>query len=258
MKRGLVIVGYLDDGQWSACFGLSYRDLLMQDSFDPARAHVMREGGMELRKLCGTGGIPDGRNEIAERFLDSTEGEWLFMVDSDMGFPADTVARLVASADPYQRPVMGGLCFAQKRTGITSPDTRAETYEVIPTLYEYAELDDEVGFRPFSTYEKDAVVQVSGTGAACLLIHRTVLHRIRESHGPVWFDPVVHATGNRGKPRRFSEDLSFCVRVQGEGFKVFVDTGVKTCHEKGGVFLTEEMYDWQERAKKLDAAESTV
>lgn len=240
MRRGSVVVGYLDDGKWSACFGLSYRDLCLYDLVNHGR--IIREGGVELRKVAGTGGIVDGRNDVAERFLDDTDGEWLFMVDTDMGFADDTVERLIASADPVTRPVVGALAFALRRES-RSGALHAENYGIIPTLYSYAEIDDEVGFMPMADYPRGELVQVAGTGAACLVIHRTVLHRMREKNGAVWFDPVTHPTGDKGKRRRFSEDLSFCIRVQDLGFKVFVDTAVPTCHEKGGVFLTEATYD---------------
>lgn len=241
MNRDTVVVGYLDDGHWSASFGLSYRDMCLADMVGSQRIR------QELRKVAGTGGIVDGRNDLATQFLDHTEGEWLYMVDTDMGFTPDTVDRLIKSADPVQRPVVGALAFALKRVSMTD-ELRAETYDIIPTLYSYMELEDEVGFLPMLEYPRDELVQVAATGAACLVIHRTVLHRIREKHGPVWFDPVVHATGDKGGRRRFSEDLSFCVRVQEIGFKIYVDTAVKTSHEKGGIFLTEKTYD-RHRAK---------
>lgn len=249
VKRGGVVVGFLDDGQWSACFGLSFRDLCLYDSV--ASQRIVREGGMELRQLCGTGGIAEGRNEVARSFLDRTDGEWLFFVDTDMGFAQDTVDRLVRAADPHKRPVMGALCFAQRRTGRSS-DLRAERFSIVPTVYRYVELEDELGFTPVQHYGREQVIPVGGTGAACLLIHRRVLGKVREKYGDAWFDPIHHPTGLKGGRRVFSEDLSFCVRVQSVGIPVHVDTSVKTCHEKGGIYLTEELYDAQQAAAPLD------
>lgn len=242
MKPGTVVVGYLDDGTWSACFGLSYRDLIMGDMLGSNR--IVREGGKELRQLCGTGGIVDGRNKVAADFLDNTDGEWLWFIDTDMGFGPDTVDRLVQSADKYRRPVLGGLAFRLNRIHPRG-DFHAERFGLQPTLYEYVELEDEIGFRPMMDYPRDQVVRVAGTGAAVLLVHRGALEKVRSTFGDVWFDQIVHPTGLRGKPRRFSEDLSFCVRLQSLDIPVHVHTGVKTCHEKGGVFLDEHEYDRQ-------------
>ncbi len=247
---GSVVVGYLDGGTWSACFGLSYRDLIMADMLGPQR--IVREGGKELRQVCGTGGIVAGRNRVAADFLDNTDGEWLFFIDSDMGFGPSTVDDLIRHADKYTRPVIGGLCF--KLTRQARGDFHAEKYLIQPTLYEYVELNDEVGFRPLMDYPRDQPVQVAGTGAACLLIHRRALEKMRAKHGDTWFDPITHPTGLKGKPRTFSEDLSFCVRLQALDLPVFVHTGVKTCHDKHGVFLDEDAFDRQQASRPLAAA----
>ncbi|MFI7042582.1 hypothetical protein ACIBI0_38395 [Microbispora rosea] len=250
MKRGAVTVGYLDAGQWSASFGLSYRDLCLFDAASSRR--IVRPGGTELRQMCGTGGIAEGRNEVARAFLDTQDAEWLWFVDTDMGFRPDTVDRLVASADRYAAPVMGGLCFALRRT---SPGgaLHAPEFAIIPTCYSYAEMDDEVGFLPMKDYGRDQVIKVAGTGAACLLIHRDVLTRVREQYGPAWFDPITHPSGYRGGRRVFSEDLSFCVRLAALDVPVHVNTAVKTSHEKGGVYLTEDAYDKQMALVRLEA-----
>ncbi|MCW2920021.1 MAG: hypothetical protein JWN52_8089 [Actinomycetia bacterium] len=244
MIEGTASVAFLDPGSWSACFGMSYRDLCLYDALGPQR--IVRQGGLELRALTGSGGIPANRNKACARFLDDTDSEWLFFIDSDMGFSSDTVDRLIKAADPELRPIMGGLAFALKRK--PRGDLYAERTSVQPTLFEFVETDDEVGFVPILDYPRDQVMQVAGTGAACLLIHRGALELIRDRHGDNWFEPMTHPTGDRGKPRGFSEDLSFCVRAAGCDLPIHVDTSVKTCHDKGGIFLDEHLYDQQRGA----------
>jgi hypothetical protein len=244
VTTGSVIVGYLDSGQWSACFGLSYRDLCLYDAASSRR--VVRPGGKELRAVTGSGGIPTNRNKVARDFLDNTDGEWLWFVDSDMGFAADVVDRLIDSADRTERPVVGALCFAALRR--KPPEGRslyAERFLIQPTTYEYVETDDELGFRPIVDYERDAVIRVAATGAACLLMHRSALDTVRAKYGDAWFDPITHPSGRKGKPRTFSEDMSFCVRLQSCDIPVHVNTAVKTTHEKGFIYLDEETYDAQ-------------
>lgn len=242
---GSVIVGYLDGGQWSACFGLSYRDMLLADALGSNR--IIREGGRELRSVTGTGGIPQSRNKVAREFLDSTDGEWLLFIDTDMGFAPDLAERLVSSADPVERPIMGALCFAGLRKRQDSPsETHAERFLIQPTLYRWVELDDEMGFRPINDYPRDSVVEVGATGAATLLIHHEVLATMRARYGAAWFDPITHPTALKGGPRTFSEDMSFCIRVASLGIPLHVDTGVRTTHEKGMVYLDETTFDAQQ------------
>lgn len=246
MKSGTVVVGFLDGGTWSACFGLSYRDLLLWDMLGSNR--IIREGGKELRQVCGTGGIVAGRNRVAADFLDNTDGEWLWFVDTDMGFAQDTVDRLISYADRNTSPVVGALCFKQTRQA--KGDHFAERYLIQPTLYEYVELETEVGFRPMMSYPRDQLVRVAATGAACILIHRRVLEKVRAANGDTWFTEIVHPTGLHGKPRTFGEDMSFCVRCQALDIPVKVATQVKTTHDKGGVFLDEDTFDRQQDAAR--------
>ena len=153
-----------------------------------------------------------GRNTVVEQFL-GTEAEWLFMVDSDMTFEPDSLVRLLAAADPKLRPVVGGLCFGM-RNG-----------EVFPTIF--AERDGEMYV--VKTWPENTVTKVSATGAAFLLVHRSVFVKMAERFAKPcpWFADEVLPSGElRG------EDVTFCVRAESLGFPIFVHTGVKVGHVK--------------------------
>jgi len=232
VNEGTVAVGFLDPGKWSHCFGQSLIDLYLGDAFGSKR---MVPHGKQIRQWAGAAGIIAGRNKIAAQFLDSTECEWLFMVDSDMGFAANTVDALIESADPVERPVVGGLCFALRKD--TPGEFYGQKYVVVPTLYELIDSETEFGFRSIVDYPRDSLAQVDATGAACLLIHRTALEKVREKTGDHWFDQVTHSGST------FSEDLSFCLRLTACEIPVWVNTAVRTTHDKHGVFLDEDEYD---------------
>jgi hypothetical protein len=233
---GAVTVGFLHPGHYAACFAESMKDLILFDLAHEQRIVAHPHG--QMAKECGAGGIVDGRNQLASFMCDNSEAEWLFMVDSDMGFDADIVERLIAGADPSTRPVLGGLAFAMKTDGRSA--NYGIRYRCQPTLYDLMELDDRIGFVSRFDYPRNQLVQVAATGGACVLIHRTALEAIRAKYGDVWFDMIRHPKG-----AHFSEDLSFCVRLSACDIPIFVDTGIKTTHDKGGVFLDEEFYDAQ-------------
>jgi hypothetical protein len=233
VKAGTVAVGFLDPGNWSHCFGQSLIDLYLTDAFGSRR---MVPGGRQLRVDCHAGGLVAGRNDVARQFLDMTECEWLFVVDSDMGFGPDTVDRLIGSADPATRPVVGGLCFSLRKD--TPGEIYGQKYVVVPTCYELGQDGDTVGFRSIVNYRRDSVIKVDGTGSACLVIHRSALEKIRAEHGDHWYDPITLPDGTT-----FSEDLSFCLRLQAAGIDLFINTGVRTTHDKHGVFLDEDEFD---------------
>ncbi len=238
MIPGRVTVGFLHPGHYAACFADSLTNLLFFDAANHQRI-VSHEFG-QVGIWASSAGIVSGRNSLAKATLDS-DAEWLFMVDSDMGFAHDAVERLIEAADPVERPVVGGLAFAHKGDG--RKEYNGVRYKAQPTLYDFVDMDDKVGFAPRFEYPKNELVPVSGTGGAIILIHRSVLERIRDKYGEVWFEPITHPKG----PTTFSEDLSFCVRVAGCDFPIFVHTGVTTTHDKGGVFLDEEFFEAQQR-----------
>lgn len=238
-----VIPAFLDNHQWSACFGLSWTDLMLHDQAGPG--HIVRPGGMYLREVCGTMGVAAGRNKVARQFL-GTGADWLFMVDTDMGFAPDTVSRLVESATVNESLVLGALAFALKRdTDLAPAPFFGQRFRIVPTLYSFHNVAEtgEKGFRPIDKYRRDAHQSVAGTGAACLLMHREAL----EAVGPDPFTPmVIKGGGGNGTDRTFSEDLSFCVRVAAAGIGLGVDTSIKTTHHKGGLFLDETAYAMQQ------------
>lgn len=247
MNPGTVCIGYLDPDEWSACFGLSMRDLLLCDATVGKQRIV--PNGRELRQFCASGGISAGRNNIAAKFLDTTDCEWLWFIDSDMGFGPTTVEDLIASADPKEAPVVGGLCFSIKQEG-HGPFYSVIT-DIFPTIYDWRETESRIGFTARVDYERDAMVQADATGAACLLIHRTVLETIREKWGDHWFDLIPHP---KAEHKALSEDLSFCMRLAAAGIPLWINTAVKTVHHKGqGHFLSEGSFDRQVMAVQAEA-----
>jgi len=240
VNAGTVAVGFLDPGEWSHCFGQSLIDLYLTDAFGSKR---LVPNGKQLRKFAAANGIVAGRNEIAAQFLDATECEWLFMVDSDMGFAPTTIDALIESADVLERPVVGGLCFALRKD--TPGEFYGQKYVTVPTVYEFIDSEAEVGFRSLVDYPRDSLVQANATGAACILIHRSALERVRDKVGDHWFDQVTHAGAT------FSEDLSFCLRLTACDIPIWVNTAVRTTHDKHGVFLDEDEFD---RCRALHAA----
>lgn len=198
-----------------------------------------------LAQRCGSGGLVDARNEVVAAFLDHHDADWLFCVDDDMGFAADTLESLIASADPAERPVVGALCFGLKRAGDHNEELQSNGFQQFPTVYLWREDAKAAGFQVVKDYPRNAMVECDASGAACFVAHRSVLEAMRAEYGDHWFDQLVHPTPPPNGTK-FGEDLSFFVRVHGCGFPVFVNTAIKTSHDKGGVFLTEETWDAQQ------------
>lgn len=244
MINGTVSVGFLHPGKYSACFAESSKDMLLYDLTRNTRILSHDWGWVPL--WCPTNGIVDGRNKLAGIICDQSEAEWLFMVDNDMGFAPDIVEALIAAADPVDRPVVGALYFALTDDGPASFYGRR--YWCAPTIYRWRNDEaDQPELVTHYAYARNELVRCDATGSGCFLIHRSVLERMRARCGDEWFDPIKRSGVTYG------EDLSFCFRLALLGLPLFVHTGIKTTHDKGGVFLDEEYYDRQEMRCSVDA-----
>jgi hypothetical protein len=183
--------------------------------------------------------IVDARNKAITGWLDDesrSHVDWWFWLDTDMGYQPDTVERLLAYADPKKRPIVGGLCFAQSEEA--DDGMGGKRVEPRPTMFKWV---PELGTVGVADYPINTLVPVAATGAACILIHRSVFEAIREEHGDTWYDriPNPYVGGKHG------EDISFCLRAGAMGFPTFVHTGIRTTHLKH-YWLSETEY-WNYR-----------
>lgn len=219
MTQDAVAVAYLHSNEVAYSWHHSMVQLLGND---PTRSRVLRGGIIAIR--CNAGQVADARNKAVQHFLADGKAAWLWFVDTDMGFAPDTVERLLDAADPVERPVVGGLCFAQKEVRID--EFGGYRTAPAPTIYDWAPHGDLQGFDVRHDYPRDEFTRCAGTGSACILIHRSVLERIHTAYGPAWYERIPARDGSIG------EDLSFCMRAGELGIPVHVHTGIRTTHLK--------------------------
>lgn len=216
-----VVIAYIHPGETSAYFTESMLTTLLSSAAGQSSwrlANVMQE--------WSSANVSASRNTITKRFLDGGVGDWLLWVDADMQWEPSAVDLLIAAADPVSRPIVGGLCFGMMDG------------QLFPTIYQWAEIDGQVTTVRVGGYPANAVMQVAATGAAFLLIHRTVLERMAERGFSQAF-PFFQETELAGKP--VGEDLTFCIRAGLLGFPVYVHTGATIGHHKSHL-LTEDMF----------------
>lgn len=192
-----VIVGYLHPQQVDGAF----HDSLVTLLFGPDRDRVAGVCSIESGPI-----IEKGRNQLAWTFKQSG-AKWLLMLDADMVFPPDIISRLLKHASGKR--IVGALCFGW--TG----------QEAWPTMY------DE-NFDVMHDWTPGDLVKVGGTGAACVLIPRTVFHEVPMP----WYRTVTDEVG---------EDLYFCRKAREHGFEVYVDTATVVGHAKRTV-ITDRHY----------------
>jgi hypothetical protein len=215
-----VVIGNVNPGAVSSAF---VDCLLRTIGYD--RHNGNRIAGWNFVRCSAN--ISAGRNALVEWFL-ASPAQWLLSIDSDMVWPADALHRLLEVADPDKYPVVGGLCFAKE----------ADTGLLWPTMFDLVGSQEKPELIRYETWEPDGLFRVAATGAAFLLVHRSILERIRDrdfSRAYPWFQE--RELGGQ----RSGEDATFCFRVAAVGSSVHVHTGVAIGHIKEHL-VTEEGY----------------
>ena len=195
-------------------------------------ADMMKLGGARRERIEltiraeGGGLLSRTRNQVVATFLDRTESNWLWMVDTDHRVPVEVFDLLVAAAHEKSHPVVAGLYFG------TWPHDRQDWPYPQPVPVAYTLADDGTTFNPITDIEPRGLHKVDGAGTGCLMVHRSVLQAMRdEVDGPLkqwcWFQD-----GPIGDGRWLSEDLTFCARLGRRGVPIHVHTGAVLPHHK--------------------------
>lgn len=240
-----VTLAYVHDTEVTYSFHHSLVNLLLFDAGEHGR---IMQGGYNAIRCARSGNLAEARNQAVEAFLATQVGDWLFWIDTDMGFAPETVELLLAAADPRDRPIMGGLCFAQREIA----QDGMNGYRTVPrfTILDWVDTAEGKRFMGRSSYPVNSVVKCAGTGAACILIHRSVFERVAEEYGPKWYTQIPGDDG-----LLLGEDISFCIRAGSLGIPVHVNTAAKTTHLKN-VWLQEA--DFWETAIPNPATQETA
>jgi len=207
-----VSIGSCDPGTVNGAF--AYRLIQL------AQARSARLG--PFVRVKGSGLLSKQRNRVVKQFLDGTKSDWLLLIDSDEQLSLEAFDKLLETAHDKERPVVAGLVFAG--FGIEG----APYPKPVPAIFQ----DAPEGFLPLYKYDKDSVFEIDAAGTGCLLIHRSVLEKMRETADAnqgtdwcwFWDGPV---DGNW-----IGEDLLFCRRIRALSFPIYVNTGAILPHQK--------------------------
>ena len=243
-----IVICWVDPGNVAGRFMAS---VLLLNYFEQRRAEATKTPTRYAGHLRLESGprIATARNTLVRSFLDderfTDSVDWLLMLDADMTFDEDLCDRLLDGAYDAKgelvRPLIGGLCFGGGHEYI------------FPTLYEMVDpkINNNNPVRVISEFKPGEAVKVDATGAACLLMHRSVLDAMRVGfpEPTPWFAEGQYA----GK--EFGEDWTFSVRAGRLGFPIYVNTGAQIGHLK-----TVEMNDamWRTGRTNLKSLELPV
>jgi hypothetical protein len=229
---GRVAIFNLSPGVVRYEFCASLLDVVM---YEHGRAAKNARKGQEVKSAIGSVAFQTAgavlniyRNMMVEEFLDG-EHDWMLFLDSDMVLPSDTVEKLLAVGDSDSHPIVAGLYMMAQQQGnvptmlFWGADKSTGKYRMHPWT----------GFIP-----ADTLVEVDGTGAGCLMAHRSALLKMYEHYGSPepWYGTDIRDGTLIG------EDYTFTMRAKDLGIPTFVYTGLQLGHAGKTVTLTTSMH----------------
>ena len=165
--------------------------------------------------------IYDARNDIAKNAVEQGYDRLLWL-DSDVTFPGDLLERMSARLDEGYEFV-SGLYFSRKDP-------------IRPVIFQRVELTEKDGKKMpvvdnFIGYPQNDIFQIAACGFGCVMVTVDLIKRVFEKHGAP-FSPLAG----------FGEDLSFCIRANDVGAKMYCDSSIKLGHI-GQSIITESVYE---------------
>ena len=187
--------------------------------FNLGKALVRNNIHHGLLTLTNSSLITQARSKVANFFINNTEHEYLFFLDSDIGFNPEDVLKLMA----HQVPIVSG----------------AYPMKIIPERYcvDIVQPEERHG----------DLVKINGNGMGFVLIHRQVFLDIAKQypnlkyipsdyhsdtpHTPAEMNNSYHYFAEHQTQNSFmSEDKSFFHRAQSVGYNIWLDPTIKLNH----------------------------
>lgn len=212
-----ITIGYLHDGTVRAEF------------MDSVMGTVRRKRGVEWHMVSMRSGadITRKRNALFRHVAESPPvPDYLWWLDSDMVVPFDAADYL--TADRYdENTIVAGLSCIVNEDMTKRPAFRVwsrDRQALFPGTWHDVRKAQEDG----------AAIEVAAVGMACTLIPRNVLEKMAGPTEDLW--PYAELTWPEVMGRGTTEDdVTFCLRADGLGFKVMVDPDVVVGHVKDAV-----------------------
>jgi glycosyltransferase involved in cell wall biosynthesis len=172
-----------------------------------------------LLTLTNSSLITQARSKVVNFFINNTEHEYLFFLDSDIGFNPDDVLKLMS----HQIPIVSG----------------AYPMKIIPERYcvDVVQPEERHG----------DLLKINGNGMGFVLIHRQVFLDIARHYPNLKYVPSNYHSDTPHSPEEMnnsfhffaehqsengfmSEDKSFFHRAKQVGYNIFLDTSIRLNH----------------------------
>jgi GT2 family glycosyltransferase len=158
------------------------------------------------------------RQALFDYWADNIKSDWILWVDSDIVVDIHIVAQLMEAADAKERPIVSGVYFISKESEGTLGNP-------MPALFTEV---NETTIRHLHPLPKDALVQIDSAGMGLVLMHKSIVPKLRE----VFPNQSLFAEIENLGDKYIGEDIVFFQKVKKAGIPVFAWTGALVKHMK--------------------------
>ena len=207
------------------CYGGVVSDKTTNGLFKLGKQFVRNNIDHGILTLSNESLISRGRSRIANFFINNTNFEHLFFLDSDVGFEADDVIKLLN----HNKEMACG----------------AYPMKTIPLKWNFTITEPK--------QREGDLVAIDKIGIGFSLIHRDVFIRIAKQYPELKYIPTNESTTHNPTEQEFNnsyhyfhemrqgniylpEDLSFFTRARSVGMQAWMDTSINLCHVGSHVF----------------------
>ena len=207
------------------CYGGVVSDKTTNALFKLGKQFVRNNIDHGILTLANESLISRGRSRIANFFINNTDFEYLFFLDSDVGFEADDVLKLLN----HNKEMVCG----------------AYPMKTIPLKWNFTLTQPQ--------QREGDLVAIDKIGIGFSLIHRNVFIRIAKQYPELKYIPTNESTTHNPTEQEFNnsyhyfhemrqgdiylpEDLSFFTRARSIGMQAWMDTSINLCHVGSHVF----------------------
>ena len=188
----------------------------VQTEFCQSLAKLQRVGSVE-HEFTSCSLVYKARNDLG-RLAAKGDSDFVLWLDSDVIFPASLLADMIA--DMGNRDIVTGI-YHMRRPPFLPVIWKTLTQGLTPE-----ENVSEVAIE----YPADEIFEVDACGFGCVMMRTEVLRVVMDKYHDL-FTPLPG----------FGEDLSFCIRARGCGYKIHCDPRIQIGH-KGAVIISDETF----------------
>lgn len=171
--------------------------------------YTVRQVGITDRTLIHT-----ARNFLSIGFLEHTDCEWAFWMDSDMILEARTLPIMMAWAKRLDAKMLTGIYY--QRMGDHKPVLWKKQVRSLDGTIAHSTEDEYSHFFIYPKEMKGQPYPVDVAGFGCVLLHRDVLEAMKKPYFRFEF-----YKGDDGKEKEASEDFYFFVQAKKLGFQLW-------------------------------------